>query len=155
MKNINIVLLFATIMLFSFCKKPGPIIISNSVDIRLVNQQSQNLLTPPTTLNESNIDVFYLSNGNATLFYKSSADFPKGFKIFNPDGQESLKLFSNDADEDFPVTIIKFGTYKADTLKCQVSRKNNSRIMNKLWLNGVLKFDAENRIGSESITIVK
>lgn len=121
----------------------------------MVNQQSQNLLTPPTALNESNIDVFYVKNGTASLFYKSSASFPKGFKIFKPDGQESLKLFLNDADEDFPLTIIKFSSYTADTIKCQVLRKNNSIIMNKLWLNGTLKFDAENHIGSESITIIK
>lgn len=152
MKKIFISILFTILISLFSCKKTKDVIVDIGIGINVVNQQGQNLLSAPAVLNMDNIDVYYVENGVAKLFYNKDLGTPKAFKILGLSGSESIFLFPNEVNEDFPATLIKFGSLGTDTIKCQYQRTDGNLICTKVWLNGQLKYTYS---GERTITIIK
>jgi hypothetical protein len=152
MKKIYILLLFATLLSALSCKKPQDITVDIGIGIKVVNQQGQNLLSSPLNLNMENIEVYYVENGVEKLFYDKDLGTPKAFRIGGLLGSEEIFLFPNTVVEDFPVTLIKFGSLGTDTIKCQYKRTEGDLICTKVWLNGQLRYTYP---GERVITTIK
>lgn len=159
MNTFKLVVLFSLVLVFSSCKKiPGISNIDIVTHVNLLDQKGQSLFAPNGSVNRYNITVHFVKNGKAVLFRQSNLDAADGFLLKDKD--TILSLFPNiDIEETLPVTIIKFGTYAADTIKCEVERTNggNNKSIVKVWLNNVVQFDRKNKIGGvgRMLTIVK
>lgn len=163
LKNLYLALsLLALTTIFIACEKDiNSTYIDTSISILLVNEQNQNLLAPPAIINSSDINLYYLVNGVPQLFNKPTADAPKGFLINkDPEGRTLLRIFPNDSDEKFPITLLKIGNSTMDTIKCENDKKGSHYLSSiRVWHNGVLKYDIAAGIygsnGLREITIKK
>lgn len=154
--------LLALTTIFFACKKQiNSTIVDTFIDILLVNDQNQNLLAAPAIINSSDISLYYVVNGEPQLFNKPTANAPKGFLIIkDPDGRTLLRIFPNDSKEKFPITLLKIGNSKMDTIKCENDKKGSHYLSSiRVWHNGVLKYDIAAGIygsnGLREITIKK
>jgi len=127
--------------------------------IEYVNVDGTNILQ-----NDSPIEVYYKNNGITQKVERSNLDYPNGFTIVSqrntaPYSSDELcvKVFPSDYynDVDISTTYIKFGDHQADTIQCQFQRTTNSFFLTKIWLNGILAWDAETRPSSRLIQIIK
>ena len=133
LSNLTILLIF---LFYTSCKNSVPPAIS--VDITVLNQQGQNLLGPPAVYTKENIDLFYVVNGQAQPY---NANSNKGFFFIPDNNLHRIRIDLNfDRKEKYPLTLVKFGNSKIDTIKAKFSFKLQSmpRIQ-AIWLNGIEK----------------
>ena len=133
-----------------------------NTDIKVVNNNNEDLLNPITTNYFTNdlIRVEHLNkNGTYVEFYKSNLDYKYDFKIYEFSGVHFFRLF-NQVDKDYFInnkitSVIKWNAAERDTIVTEVNETPNSLAKTKVWVNGELKYDLYNNVTPEVITIVK
>jgi len=126
-----------------------------AVDISLAvkNKRGDDLLNPenPNSFKKDEIKIFYLINGKseeASSYYSDRGydlDNPRSFSIFKYRNTNNYRIgivLNADISEEFPITYIKWNSMDTDTIKCSILRKNNSEIINKVWLNGKIAWSS-------------
>lgn len=142
MKSILLTILsMALICLFSCEKKNCCSVISNAVEITVLNQQGKNLLAEPAVFTKGDIETYHVVNGKAQLYNQPNLDADKGFLLIKEVvGKERLRLFVyHNKEEKRPRTLIKFGNTKMDTIDCEFRYSGSSVFLEKVWLNGESK----------------
>ncbi|MES2651959.1 MAG: hypothetical protein V4663_09465 [Bacteroidota bacterium] len=139
MKASKFLALFAiTCLGFSCNNKMCCTDINVHVDLKINNSQGQNLLATPATFDKKNIEVFYVVDGKPERYDRPNLDASGAFILF--DDLSGIRVFLNhNKDEKRPVTLIKFGNTKTDTISAEFTRNGSSTQLKKVWLNGVLK----------------
>lgn len=151
-------ILFGFLCLFLSCQTPGGgTYIDISIEISLVDQHGQNLFAPTGPITKNDITISYLIDGKEVVYNEPHLDAAKGFSFID---DKTIRILPNtDKKEKFPITIIKFGNFNADVIKCEVERKRGNAYTSivKVWHNNVLKYDVKNGLFSQmrAMTIVK
>lgn len=154
----NVIFLTVAILTMTACKKPngGGIVLDESSDIRLLNPEGQNLLQPttPNYLKKENIKLYYLVNGQKKEVLNPDLDSPRNFFIFQV-GPESkhysneylIRVFANadgeldETGKEKTTTYIEWNPTDIDTLVCLLRKPGKSVFCEKVWYNGVVKWD--------------
>jgi hypothetical protein len=141
------------------CKKSGPeggVMIDLSNDIHVVSKDGQNLLDPvaQNSFNKDEIKIYYLINGKKTEILDNKLDAPRQFMIFkvgadakNYANEPLMRIFSNDngvVDQDgneIATTYIEWNSMDTDTLVSQIRHSGASIYTEKVWYNGIIKWD--------------
>lgn len=114
--------------------------------------------------NNSDIQVSYMKDGVAESVQRPNLDFPNGYAIVSqrntgPDGSDELcvKVFSSDYydNSNTSVTYIKFDDNTTDTFKCQFYKTPGTFSIIKIWLNGILVWEAQTAKSVPFIHITK
>ncbi|SFG95290.1 hypothetical protein [Pedobacter insulae] len=162
MKKVLVIVMVLPLLFNSSCKKEKATILSAMVEILLVNQQSQNLLNSSIVLHENNIDIYFVKDGQPILFNQSNLSASKGFLIKPLDGLSDigLKVYPYTGtpetnNTEYPITLIKLGDFGTDTIKCEILNGENSKVISKVWYNGILKYDQDLKQGPRRFTVVK
>ncbi len=146
------------IILFLSCKTPGGgTYIDVGIHISLVDQHGQNLFAPTGPITKNDITISYLIDGKEVVYNEPHLDAAKGFRFID---DKTISIMPNtDKKEEFPITIIKFGNFNTDVIKCEVERKRGNAYVSivKVWHNNVVKYDVKNGLYSQmrAMTIVK
>ncbi len=140
MKILRLSTLLYTLFFLVSCEKDRKnVVISNHVEITILNQQGQNLLATPSAYTKSNINVYYFVNGQPQLYNQPNFQADKGFLLFKDgSGIDKIRVFT-DFNENQPTTLslIKFGNLQTDTIKCEYRFEDGSVFLEKIWYNGV------------------
>lgn len=126
------------------------IVVSTYIDIAYNNYAGNDLLDT-STLNHfiaSNIKVFTINNEKKTEINNINMSYPHDFFIYKNDSlkENLLRLFfENDT------TLLQLSQNSMDTITVTIDKSNGNTLLNKVWYNGVLKWDG----GYHIITIVK
>lgn len=130
-------LLFSFILLFCISCKKNVDTVSRTVDITVLNQQGQNLLASPALYTKENINIYYVVNGQAQLYTGPN----KGFFFstdYNTTAAPWMRIDLNfDRKEKYPLTLIKFGNTKTDTIKAKFKITKHLIELQTIWFNGV------------------
>lgn len=145
MKNLFLIIL----VVFASCSKDSgsQVIVSTRVDISIKNVDGIDLLDPENDISfkESDIEIFYLVDDEPIVCNQPSMDYSKGFVIYKHQLEYRIRVFPNDnVSDNYPITIIKWNDSINDTLKCDIERKENSTISQKIWFNEKLVWDISN-----------
>lgn len=116
-------------------------IISASVEFSIVNDQDEDLLNPenPGHINEDDINLYYLIDGEKRQVYDPMMDYPKNFKIYKHQDQSyRIIIFLNHTEtSDKPVTYVEWNQNDIDTIEATYARYDNGGILSQdIWLNG-------------------
>jgi hypothetical protein len=141
------------------CKKSSPqggVIIDLSNDIHVLSKDGQNLLDPvaPNSFKKEDIKIYYLINGQKTEIFNNQLDAPRQFMIFkvgadakNYANEPLMRVFSNDNGvvnqdgNEITTTYIEWNSMDTDTLATQIRHAGASVFTEKVWYNGVVKWD--------------
>lgn len=134
MKTLTTLIFSLIVLTCTSCKKAGDNL-AITVDITVLNQQGQNLLASPALYTKDNIDLYYVVNGQAQPY---SASTNKGF-FFNTDNNlQWIRIdLNHDTKVPYPLTLVKFGNAKIDTIKAKFKYTESSTILETVWFNGV------------------
>ena len=135
--------------LISCEKKNSNDYVSLDMDITVLNNEGDNLLSGSGIYNKNNINIYHIVNGQPQLYYDPNLKADKGFLLIDDGkGKNMIRVFANYiANEPSTLTLIKFGNSKMDTIKCEFSVEGSSLSTSKIWFNGELK--------SKQFTIIK
>ncbi len=155
MKN-SIYFLFISLMLFS-CndEKICCTNIDTYIGIRLVNTQGENILDQPNGINSTDITILNKKGNEWVEYYADNLDYPKGFMVYDRDGESYLRLFP-DGDvfyNNLTETEICYLGQDSDIIKSQIDLSNGNMICTRVWLNGILKWETHD--GERIIQITK
>lgn len=141
MKTSQRLLLSLGVFLLVSCEKKSADVKSNSVDVTVLNQQGQNILTAPAVYDKSNIEVYNVISGQAQLVNVPNLAADKGFLLLDKGtGKEIIRVVLNyDPTKSTALTLIKFGNTKIDTIKGEFTFSGNTVLLKKVWFNGVEK----------------
>ena len=163
MKTILSILILAFV--FNSCKKEESInnfFLNLGVGITVKDKTGMDLLNLSNrgAYLESDIKIFYLSNGVKEEVYYANYDYPRNFYFSEEaesDGNFWMTLFLNSSsDEAYPITYIKWSENDTDTLKCDVYRNEGLLTVKNIWLNDSLVWKWEDsRKGPRTIEIIK
>lgn len=139
-------MLFSIFIIFISCSKENPteMNIDTSIDISVKNSEGIDLLNPnnSNSFKEQSISIYYLTDGELTLYNEPNLDYPNGFFIFQHENEYRLRLFPNtSSNESLPETVIKWNSSESDALKCNIEKTDNSEICTKVWLNDILVWE--------------
>lgn len=145
MKNAILLILM---IIFLACdnenKNNDAFVVDTVVQITLKNEKGDDLLNPSTagTYNTNKIKIYYVDKqGNSKEYYESNLDNPKGYFIFQNEGEYKIKIFPNDdLSISNPLTVIKWNDEESDELKCEIQRTSNRTICTKVWVNNLLMY---------------
>ncbi len=115
------------------------------IEFSIKNSEGIDLLNPNNSesLNESEIKLFYLINGNVEEVFDPNMDSPRNFLIYKHESEYRIGISQNYSEtEEFPITYIQWNNQDTDTLKCEYARTNRSIRQQKIWLNDELIWDA-------------
>jgi hypothetical protein len=161
MKQLTIFFFIAGIASILSCNNDNIIkgvIVDVGVNIFLKDEQGENLLNT-SNYNSDNFKIFHEIDGQKIEVYNPLMDSPKGFSIINENNLKYINLSMNmDENVAIPITYIQWNDTDTDTLKTTYSRKENSVIWNKLWLNNKVVWDSgtpNGPTGMRDITIIK
>ncbi|RLJ76841.1 hypothetical protein [Pedobacter alluvionis] len=153
-------LLFAVMILCTIgCKKSNPsggVLVDLTNIIRIVNKNGQNLLDPstPGSFKKDDIKIYYLVNGQKTEIFDSKLDAPRQFTTFRV--KEDYKMYPNEYmmqiysnskgvidqnGNEIATTYIEWNNANTDVIITQLRRSGASVSIDKVWCNGVVKWD--------------
>lgn len=140
----------------------GGFYIDTQSTYHLMNTNDEDLLdsTVENSFLKSKIRVEHQnSNGNFIEFYQSNLDSYYDYFIYELNGYNSFVLL-NQVSDDFInnnkiVSVIKWNSSEQDTIITQVYRTDRLTLKKKVWVNGELKYDVDNGIVPDVITIKK
>lgn len=154
MKNMNILLLLIIIFLGISCSEENNNLVGyqydTSIYIEVVDQQGSDLLDTSNTnhFNIDNIKIFHMIDGELTECFNGLSDVPKGFEIINPNHYSfneqclfwlqatDISYHTNKLETLQPITYIQWSEMDMDTIQCQYSQTESSLITTKVWFNG-------------------
>ncbi|MEX0858387.1 MAG: hypothetical protein WD016_09575 [Balneolaceae bacterium] len=136
--------------------EPGTVI-ETGFTIAYVDQDENDLLDPahPNAITEGNTDLYYLINGEMVKQYENHLDHPKKFSVVTEE-----KLFDRYFMHISPntiegldtaityITYLEFENNSLDTIKTQYRRpspSSNSIFVTKIWYNGELRWDVDDK----------
>ncbi len=135
------------VMLLISCNSDGneQFFIDTSITISVKDINGTDRLDPqnPNNLNESDIKLYYLKDGEAQEVFNGNLDHPKGFFIYEHQEEHRIAIFPNvDRSEEYPVTYIQWSEQDMDTIKCKIKRTSSSEVCTEVWFNNDLKWDS-------------
>lgn len=157
------IIIFAIGLIVSSCSKETDccLNISADIDISLENVNGDDLLNPnigSINLNEINV-YFLLEDDSKSLVDEPNLDAPKSYLIKEPETNSAdyykILLYLNTVylnADNISYTYIEWKTEDIDELKAEFSVSGNSKIVEKIWVNGNLKWEKSSIIG---LTIIK
>ncbi|RYG21724.1 MAG: hypothetical protein EOO07_01865 [Chitinophagaceae bacterium] len=139
MKTLITIVISLIVLFCTSCK--NSINPQSSVDITVLNQQGENLLVPPAGYSKENIDLSYIVNGEAKLYTSLFSHGSKGFFLIPDLNLHKIRIdLNHDRKEKYPLTLVKFGNTKVDTIKAKFNYiRQSTPIIQAVWLNGVEK----------------
>lgn len=140
MKAFYLTALMLSLSILPSCDKDKSNVIGNNIEIVVKNQQGQDLIANGT-YDKSNINVYYIVNGQPQRYNEPLMGADKGFLLFKDfAGVDKIRIYTDyKKGETTSHTLIKFGNSKPDTIKSEFSISGNSVMLNKIWHNGILK----------------
>lgn len=168
MKNSFFLILLILIVFGISCSEKQETPVATSIEtpvlISIVNQQNLDLLDPnnPNDIQSENIKIFHTIDGKLTEFSGGLLDYPKGFRIYNPNdlGFNDQYLFcllatdpahnTGELESLLPITYIQWNETDMDTIQCQYSQTKSTLVTVKVWFNGNEVWDAEDMENNDS-----
>jgi len=101
-------------------------------DFYVLDHEGNDLLDPdnPDAIGSDDLDIYYVIDGEAERFYESNLDAPKGFSIYEPEGDYEkyrIRLFLNTSEtKEVTRTLLKWSDFETDTIKTKYYRSENS-----------------------------
>lgn len=141
-------LLFLGIALFLSCEKDnfcGCYIVDIGVNISITDSNGNDLLNPENSnaYTEKDIKLFISDQGQMKEVLAGNTDYPGDLMIFPTNNSKyMLRVFTPQ-----PVTYIQWKGTDMDTIQCEFSQTDNSKICTKVWYNSKLVFDGKNGTG--------
>ncbi len=109
------------------------------VEFSILNDKNEDLLDPenPDHLDEKDINLYYLIDGEKQQVYDPMMDNPENFKIFKYSNGYRIRIFLNFTETaEKPVTYIKWNENDTDTIEAIYERYDNGGIVQQdIWLN--------------------
>lgn len=114
--------------------------------LSFVDEQGNDRLDPDHSipLSESNLDIYYLKDGEKEKVFDGNLDYPKNFKIYYSEGEGKFTMMlwpSNHIEEDGnTTTLIEFPDATVDTVTMEPTNEDaNSAV--KIWYDDQLVWD--------------
>ncbi len=150
-------ILFSLFFLISCEKDSGSANSDILIRVKVVNSLGQDLLNSPVTFDKDNITVTQIVDGKMTVY--TGAHLGSGFNLYKTENNLNMLTVvpTLNGGRTVTTTLLKLGTAKVDTIKCDFIRTNNSIYCSKVWLNDVLQFsdDPQTNQVPRILTIVK
>ncbi|RZJ73245.1 hypothetical protein [Flavobacterium sp.] len=156
----KIFLIFLLPILFSCSSdsdSPERFTLDTTVHLKLQNASGENLFNTPN-FNPDDFRIFNIIDGQAEEVSNGNLDYPRNFMMIEAESGTVMRLFLNDNQRmEFPETIVKWNATQSDTLRAGYRLSTSSIIIEKVWLNGDLVWQAPgaNQALAREITIVK
>lgn len=117
-----------------------------NIEFSIVDTQGADRLDPDhnSSLSESNLDIYYLKDGEKEKVFDGNLDYPKNFKIYYSEGEGKFTMMlwpSNHIEEDGnTTTLIEFPDSTVDTVTMEPTNEDaNSAV--KIWYDDQLVWD--------------
>jgi len=154
MKKIYLLLLP---LIFSSCEKSKNCctVVDTAIEIHYVDENGNNWLNQQE-LNENNINVYFMKEGQKEKIFRGNLDQPKMFSVRkNALGEDALGLSPSDYIENNKSrTLIEFSSADVDTVDCLFNTSNSNMICEEVWYNGKPIWDASQNT-PRAVEIVK
>ncbi len=133
-------------------------------DISYFDKNGNDLLNPnnPNSYKETDINIYYLINGEKVKQYQKNLEYPKSFFISNEirDNKYFMRLFPNDRnlnENNRAITYINFGNNEEDKVECEFKTYKNSSSIQvvKIWYNDKLMWQYTDGGSNRWIEIIK
>jgi hypothetical protein len=145
MKTLTTLIFSLIVLSFISCKKTGDYF-AYTVDVTVRNQQGQNLLSAPALFTRDNIVIYHVLDGKAEIYNPNEKN---GFQLINDTKTDIIRIDLNfDRKVPYPLTLVKFGNTKIDTIRAKFNYSASSTELVSVWYNGVAQ-------SSKTFTIVK
>lgn len=149
----NLLILLAVIVTSLGCKKSNQsisnrFILQAAIEFSIQDTQNIDLLNPnnPNHIDPNKVRLFYLVNNEPKLFYEPNLDAPFGVRM-NTERGNRIGISLNYSDQgDKSTTYIQWNENDRDTVEVSYHRHLSSVLMEKVWLNSKLIWEA-NREG--------
>ena len=167
MKNINLLLFIAIIIMSSSCSKNENMVgmdIAGVVSFSIVDKQGSDLLIPNSVnyFETNNTKILNIVDGKLKVYSEALFDVPRGFRIHEPNEFVKNYIFSLHATQangyaDLNSTAyIQWNDTDTDTIQCQFTKEVNSFRCVKVWYNGKEVWDISKGYGLKDLfTIIK
>lgn len=150
---------FCVLLSLSGCKKNEAISGAFGINIQfsIKDSSGEDLLNPatPNSINEENIEHYYLINGEKARQYEGTADHPKALYISKPGTDVpytiGIGLNTNVADGATSTSILEYKDYPADTIEVKIHKTSKNNSYSDVRINGRLIEDAE----LKDLTLIK
>jgi hypothetical protein len=116
------------------------------LEFSVVNAQNEDLLDPehPNHLDEADIKLFYVIDGEPKEVFDSNLDHPRNIRIFKHANEYRIGLTLNHTKtSDKPVTYIQWNENDTDTIEVVFKQTKNSTIQDSIWVNGEFVWELE------------
>lgn len=148
MKRLQLLMISFGLITIISCK--GGDIIDTIIRVNVVNSLGQDLLNSPRTFDKTNVKFTSISNPETKL----------QASVWEDVKANTLAIYStNDVGTNSNTAVLRLGTTKPDTIRCEFFRNKGYFTCTKVWLNGKLTFDRGNNKysggGTREITLVK
>ena len=141
----NLLMILVVTALFA-CNKSNDVeilsayYINTSVEFSIINSQNEDLLDSnnPNHINEENIKLFYVIDGENQEVYDSNMDYPRNFLIYKHENEYRIRVFLNNSEtSEKPITYIQWNESDIDTIEVTIKRTQISELKDEIWLNGI------------------
>lgn len=124
-----------------------------NIDISYKDKVGNDLLDSANATHYSakDITLYYLEKGEKVKINKPKMDYPNNHFMFkdNAVGTNLLRVFL-----EREIVLIQLNATTIDTIKCTIKKEKGSTQIEKVWYNGVLKWEKA-KDKSQVITITK
>lgn len=126
-------------IMFLSCDKSTDccVVVDTNIDIMYVDENGDSWLDQKE-LNENNINIYFMKDGQKEKVFRGNLDAPKMFSIYqDASGKDVFRLFPSDYIENNKSrTLIEFSSTDVDTVDCVFNTRNNNMICEEIWYNG-------------------
>lgn len=144
-------------LVLSSCEKSKDCcaVVDTGIEIKYIDENEESWLNQQG-LNENNINVYFMKEGQKEKIFRGSLDEPKMFSIRKNDlGEDVLRLFPSDYIENNKSrTLIEFSSIDVDTVDCLFNTSSSNMIIEEVWYNGEPVWNASQNT-SRAVEIVK
>jgi hypothetical protein len=108
-------------------------------EFTIYNAENQDLLNPSTPghFDISEIRVLYKVGDEITEVHRPNLDYPNGFKTWEYEDENYIRVFMNDLDKaDSITTYIQWSENDTDTINAQMIRISTNARKEIVWFNG-------------------
>ena len=140
MKKLLYLLLISLIVISCDKSENCCTIVDTHVDIRFVDANGDNILDQTNGIESSKITIFNKIENFWVEYSEGNLDNPKGYMVYEKDGENYLRLFPNGeiTTNNLSETKIQYSIFEPDVLKSEIDLSNGNIICTKVWLNEVL-----------------
>jgi hypothetical protein len=143
MKNAMILTSLLVVLLLISCKKDNKedccVNIDNYTDIKITDISGNDLINPKTSgsLNTSHTNLYSLVNGQKAHLTYNIWQVPEQ-PAHEYSGKYIIRIFPNESNA---TIMIKWNENDTDTLQTQIKKTGSTVFCEKVWYNGVVKYD--------------